>query len=561
MNKWAVKTGNWSDTDTWNDWIIPTIGDDVYANWYTVSIDLETIEVDKISTAKCPDTNIEWWNFQATVFHENKTYICDIEAGASICLDYWLGIWNNNAQLTVIGNIYWWYNTDCYWIYLSANSYAITKTQSPIIYGNIYGWTGNDANWVSCRGNRSYRYNITGDVYSWVWWYGVYVYGATGVVLEMVGNVYAHTKTAIYISWGIIITSMITGVINWTSSPWVLAVAYVWTLIVSWWIINRSSIPAITFNSNTQIYFTSWECFWTFNEYNQEWEYIPKTLVSLDGMWFPLEKDVRKWLKYWPIKEYEWTCNIPPADSVYKNVPVDDTVWTADFQLEEMLNKISKLDIGGGGGWTSIFFDEEKLAKKVWEVKTKEINKKGTIGGLIQEEINFNEIFSEIHKTTGQILETYNILVKEINTNTNFVLKKEIEKIEIPKIDYDYIQKITKMDDKKIGEIFNYSLENYSNKDSYKTDNTKIIEDVQKAVLYISDLNQKLVSIYNKIDWINRQDLEDGVIRVDVRGLVNQINENNEDNKEKIGTMEEKVSKDLTSIKKGILGLSSKLDK
>ena len=35
-NKWAITNGNWSDGSTWNDGIIPSTGDIVYANGKTV---------------------------------------------------------------------------------------------------------------------------------------------------------------------------------------------------------------------------------------------------------------------------------------------------------------------------------------------------------------------------------------------------------------------------------------------------------------------------------------------------------------------------------------------
>lgn len=39
-NVYAVKTGNWSDTTVWNTGALPTSADDVYANGFTVSIDI-----------------------------------------------------------------------------------------------------------------------------------------------------------------------------------------------------------------------------------------------------------------------------------------------------------------------------------------------------------------------------------------------------------------------------------------------------------------------------------------------------------------------------------------
>lgn len=39
VDRWAVATGNWSNTATWNGGTLPSSGDDVFANTFTVTID------------------------------------------------------------------------------------------------------------------------------------------------------------------------------------------------------------------------------------------------------------------------------------------------------------------------------------------------------------------------------------------------------------------------------------------------------------------------------------------------------------------------------------------
>ena len=41
--KWAVANGNWSDGTTWNDGVVPTIGDDVYLNGHDVTVNTSPI--------------------------------------------------------------------------------------------------------------------------------------------------------------------------------------------------------------------------------------------------------------------------------------------------------------------------------------------------------------------------------------------------------------------------------------------------------------------------------------------------------------------------------------
>jgi hypothetical protein len=46
--RYAVATGNWSNTATWNGGTLPGVGDDVHANGFTVTID-QDINVNSIS--------------------------------------------------------------------------------------------------------------------------------------------------------------------------------------------------------------------------------------------------------------------------------------------------------------------------------------------------------------------------------------------------------------------------------------------------------------------------------------------------------------------------------
>lgn len=47
---YAIKTGDWSDTSTWNTGVKPVLGDDVFANGYQVTID-ESVVVDSLTNA------------------------------------------------------------------------------------------------------------------------------------------------------------------------------------------------------------------------------------------------------------------------------------------------------------------------------------------------------------------------------------------------------------------------------------------------------------------------------------------------------------------------------
>ena len=60
----------------------------------------------------------------------------------------------------------------------------------------------------------------------------------------------------------------------------------------------------------------------------------------------PVITDVRSGVVYGIGDAYEGTCAVPPAESVVKNVPVDDTVgtWAFDDDLIERLSKVGTIE-------------------------------------------------------------------------------------------------------------------------------------------------------------------------------------------------------------------------
>ncbi|MBQ4009235.1 MAG: hypothetical protein II604_00860, partial [Bacteroidales bacterium] len=56
-NKWAIASGNWNATATWNDNSIPVNGDVVYTNGYTVTLNVDPNQPQTILTnGLCEDT-------------------------------------------------------------------------------------------------------------------------------------------------------------------------------------------------------------------------------------------------------------------------------------------------------------------------------------------------------------------------------------------------------------------------------------------------------------------------------------------------------------------------
>jgi hypothetical protein len=94
--RYAVATGNWSNTATWDGGTLPTIGDDVRANGFTVTID-QDINVERISTVASSPA-VAGGSF---VISTNQNLTCDIYAGTTNCLTSTAGM-----TVNIVGNVY-----------------------------------------------------------------------------------------------------------------------------------------------------------------------------------------------------------------------------------------------------------------------------------------------------------------------------------------------------------------------------------------------------------------------------------------------------------------------
>lgn len=91
--RWAVATGNWSATGTWNDGTLPGAGDDVHANGYTVTINQDVTVASLRTTAG--STPVAGGGFSmSTAYTINGNLI----AGTTACLT------NNAASGTAVVN-------------------------------------------------------------------------------------------------------------------------------------------------------------------------------------------------------------------------------------------------------------------------------------------------------------------------------------------------------------------------------------------------------------------------------------------------------------------------
>jgi hypothetical protein len=123
--KYPLATGNWSTAANWNGGTLPIAGDDVRANGFTVTIDVD-INVLQLSTAASLPANAGGSFVVAT----NRTLICDILPGTTNTLTSSVG-----NTINIIGNIYGGANFSQFVINLLNTSTILNVT------GNAFGPT------------------------------------------------------------------------------------------------------------------------------------------------------------------------------------------------------------------------------------------------------------------------------------------------------------------------------------------------------------------------------------------------------------------------------------
>jgi hypothetical protein len=283
--RYAVASGNWSSTSTWNGGTLPQADDDVYANGFNVTIN-QNITVTKITTEVCPPTAIGGGAFNSTA---NTILTCNIVGGNSVCL-----ICNNNAgvNLRIIGNV------------IAINSTAISLVVNAFITqltGNVYGGLSTGAVGISTS-NSSQINNIIGNLISNVG--PAYVSSGTNND-TIVGNVYASsTQVGATNNGGFTITG------NLFNSGGYMAIRTQRAFIntnnqIQWLVQNQSS-------QNIQLYSSDY-------------------FIGI-----PSGSDVRKGVIYGIANSLTGSLAVPPTGSVALGVPVDNGVGTAMISVQDM---------------------------------------------------------------------------------------------------------------------------------------------------------------------------------------------------------------------------------
>ena len=248
--RYAVATGNWSNVATWNGGAsVPTTGDYVYANGYTVALDVNVnIGSGTLSTEICPTTSVGGGVFNFTT---NRIIIGNIKAGTSTCV-YSIADVNTTSTLYVLGNVDGTNASVCG----IAQTVSSSKTNTVEIVGNISKYAvkfGKQSNSSRVSFSLTGNANTAGGYCLVVSYSSTLTYVVVNINGIVTGNSYefADPAASATIGFGQLGTyTIVGGVVAETA----LKVIYCATAIVTGYIVNFGGALAV--NASTSFQFT-----------------------------------------------------------------------------------------------------------------------------------------------------------------------------------------------------------------------------------------------------------------------------------------------------------------
>jgi hypothetical protein len=349
--RYAIATGNWSNTATWDGGTLPTASDDVFADGKTVTIDIDITVLSIRTTQRSGGTN--GGTFTCTT---SRTLTCDVISGGAIGLT----LSTNGTVVNVIGNV-----TSGAFIGVSSNAIgnsiviqgnctagqaaAVSIGTSPIIsiLGNIIGSSTTNVACVSKNGGSiSVIGNVSGNI-------GIGVFIVSGGSLVMSGNATASTRAALDLqnaNTSITITGDITASTTEAGLNALINVGANQNVVVNGNLYASSSFPAVHLNLNTILTFTGnafglngVSPFFAFRVkvdpsnnqavIFQDTSNNDRSFATTSGL--PSTANVRDGISY-DNGVLTGTLKVPSASSVAVGVPIDNTVGTAIISVSDM---------------------------------------------------------------------------------------------------------------------------------------------------------------------------------------------------------------------------------
>lgn len=370
--KYAVATGNWSNTATWNGGTLPSEGDSVHANGYTVTID-QDIEVERISTEANSPAVAGGGFTLSSIPGGGRVLACNIYASTTTCLTVSAATGNVTGVINVFGGtgtntrgidfgatavsvtcsgtitggttssghgVYGtgMFSITCHTVTARTNHFSVgisatgaaritavnaiapnggsgtmgIQTSGPAIINvtNVYGPNAvGTGNGINAGGNVAVSITVT-NVYAGITGYGMIVSCVPGVV-DILGEVWA--------------TDNFNGVQSQASTLRVRGPLYNASS-------NRAAIYATCFQMHASPAQTSWT---VYDDSSGALGGDPMVLSNYTSE-SPAPENVRKDVAYGPLNALVGIAAIPTAEQVASGVEVDQTVGTAALKLTDV---------------------------------------------------------------------------------------------------------------------------------------------------------------------------------------------------------------------------------
>jgi hypothetical protein len=174
-NVFAVKNGVWSDTTLWSTTALPATVDDVFANNFTVTVDINAQVLSINTTAAAPA--VAGGNFR---LNHNISLSANVLAGSTTCLTFLSASPNFS---TIYGNITGSATTN------TARAFSNTSSGIVNIYGNIRGGLGATSDCLGITNDSSGIINVFGRAQSGFNTRNDAVRNSSSGIVNVVGNV------------------------------------------------------------------------------------------------------------------------------------------------------------------------------------------------------------------------------------------------------------------------------------------------------------------------------------------------------------------------------------
>jgi hypothetical protein len=375
--RWAVASGDWSNTATWNGGTLPAVNDDVFANNFNITVDQDVTVLTLRNQSNTSPAITAGGSFLVT---NNRTITLTstrpLKSGSATSVITFSG--GNGTTLVISCTNGLEVQTGdgvsgCTWVALSGIgsvtftgycnfNFSLTGSARFInasaagtinIIGNISNGVANSGSIF--HGSLGYNLNIIGD---FIQGFALSAISAAGMVVNITGNftststnsfsglagTYNLTGNSTFNSTGSFLnaasTNAITATIigNATSSALggrlIFAQSLLSIVYFSGQANNTDGVMCI-FCAN--IYIDSETTQWRFQRTGNTDRILYAAGAALGN---PATSNVRNGTTYGPSLELEGTLVVPDPSNVRKGVPTDNTVGTAELTAEDILNEI-----------------------------------------------------------------------------------------------------------------------------------------------------------------------------------------------------------------------------